>query len=152
MKKFVEQEAIMGLGHGYSYLKIVVLRSVFTIISLSLFAGKSVFFLAWVVVLANYFSWFLVSNWVRKNIYYSINEQLSDILPSIVVCTAIVIGGVAASMLDMNMYALLLVQAVVSILIGILISVVIRSEAFWWILYKMKHVLGMIRQSAHGQD
>ncbi len=137
--QIVEQEAIMGLGYGKDYLRITILRTVFTIGLLFVFVRHGILVISLGVIIYSLFSTVLVCAWNRKKINYSFREQISDILPGIENALLIAITVYLISFVNLPTLVLLILEIFGGVLITIIFSIVTKNETFFWILGKVLH-------------
>ena len=134
-------EVIKGLGFSKSFLKITIIRVIVGLSMLFLSIGRGVLFISLITFVTNLLSTILVCDWSRRNINYSIEEQLKDIAPAMIL--SIVMACVLAVFpIFISNYAILLfVQVVFGAAVYLAISNLFHLESFLWLKSKIRNVI-----------
>lgn len=139
--QIVEQEAIQGLGYAKDYLLITMVRVMFNLIAVFILARYGVMAIAMGAVATSFLSSFLVCRWTYKHLHYNIKEQIQDLSPAIFVSICIAVAVSIVSRIPLPDLTLLILEIFAGIGVCIVMCVLTKNEAFYWIIYKIKDTL-----------
>lgn len=130
------QQAIMSTGRSDITLKIMIVIHItdFVFLLIAVFGMKSVFMIAVGALVAEIVSMCLFMIYVKKCIGYTYKEQLSDIIPSLLL--AISMGGIVygIGMLKLQAIFLLILQIMIGAAYYLLVSYCLHFEPFEYIM------------------
>ena len=132
-------EAIKAMGYSDITLKLEILKKVIDVIILVVSVFYGVYAIAWGAVLYNFICLF-INLWPNKKLLdYSIREQISAAVPSLLI--SLVMGAAIYWMhiLPISRLALLSSQIVLGAIVYILICYLIKEESFMYLLGLLKN-------------
>lgn len=138
------QEAIIGLGYGKDYLIITIIRSAFHIAALLVLSKRGIMAIAIGSTATNILSSLLVCRWTYRHLHYKINEQLTDLLPALLISLCIAGVTLQVSKLPFTAPVLLITEVISGVFVCVIISAATKNESFYWILSKLKVLLSVI--------
>lgn len=141
-----DQQAIMSTGRSNLTLRIMIAVNVTDVILLliAVFVMKSVIMIAVGALLTEVVSMALFMKYVKKCIGYTYLEQLSDIIPSLLL--AISMGAIVylVGKINVNVVAVLILQVVVGAGYYMVMSYILHFEPFLYLVKMLKEKFGMV--------
>ena len=141
-----DQQAIMSTGRSDLTLRIMIAVNVTDVILLliAVFVMKSVIMIAVGALLTEVVSMALFMKYVKKCIGYTYLEQLSDIIPSLLL--AISMGAIVylVGKINVNVVAVLILQVVVGAGYYMVMSYILHFEPFLYLVKMLKEKFGMV--------
>lgn len=130
------QQAIMAIGRSDITLKIEIIINVLAIalLCVAVFGFESIILIAWGMVFTEMVSLLLFLYYSRKLIGYRHREQFQDLCPGLGLSTVMGVSVYLIGMIDINQILLLGVQVIIGAVIYILGALLLRLDAFDYLL------------------
>lgn len=138
-------QAVKAMGKGRTFLIMEIVKKSFGIVMIVAVMYRGVMAIALTAMVVTFFAALVNSTPNRKFLGYTYQEQLADLIPSIVL--AVIMGGFvyAASWLPVALVPRLGIQIVVGIVLYLLLSVVFRVSQFEYIVSTAKSFVRTIK-------
>ena len=137
-------QAINAMGRSDIYLKLEIIKKVYSIIVLyiAVVCFQSPFAIAATGFITTWIGWIVNSYPNRKMLDYTYREQISDFLPSAIL--ALVMGATVLQIGRLGLHPLivLIVQVVAGVIIYIVLSVVFKPNPFKLLVTQIKNMMG----------
>lgn len=136
-------QSINAIGRSDVYLKLEIAKKVVGISILfgSVFLFKSPLAIAIADAVVSVISWFINAYPNRKLIKYSYKEQLSDLLPSLLISLVMFVAVFFVGKLEVNVFVLLLLQVFVGVAVYFALSAIFKPKAYKLLLEQVKKIL-----------
>ena len=135
------QNATKALGRSDITLKIECIKTPLFLIILLLTVKHSIMMIAFGVVGGIWAAEFLCAYPSKKTVGYSVFQQLHDIMPHLLLATAMGICVWLISYLPLNVFLLLCLQVLAGVFIYLLGSQIFRLDTFYYVLNYVKPLL-----------
>lgn len=134
-------QAINALGRSDIYLKLEIIKKIIGIIILIISMFYGIYAIALGGLLSGIISSFINAYPNLKLLNYGYKEQIKDILPSLLL--SIIMGGVAYSILYLNMssYLTLISQVLVGAMVYIGLAILFKLECYEYLLITVKSLI-----------
>jgi O-antigen/teichoic acid export membrane protein len=133
-------QAIKGLGHGGTLLKVEVLNKGIGLLILGFTMWHGVLAITWGVLIGNLCSLIIFTYPNKKFLKYTIKEQIQDIFPSLLLSGIMGLVVFAVSYIKFNSLIDLIIQVSTGVVVFISLALLSRNETF---LYLISMIRGM---------
>lgn len=130
--QIVNQEAIMALGYAGDYLRVTVVRTLFSLGTLMVAMRFGVVAVAISAALSNVFSVIIIIWYSKKHFEYNYLELIKDILPALTISFVMAICVYPLSLIPIPMLLTLVVQVITGAVVYICVSMLTKNESFHW--------------------
>ena len=131
-------QAVKALGKGRTYLIMEIVKKVFGIAMILLVMYRGVMAIAWTAFIVTLFAAVVNSTPNRKFLNYNYKEQLADLVPSILLASAMGVCVYFTGMISLPTIATVILQVLVGAAVYILLSILFRFSQFTYILQVLK--------------
>lgn len=138
-------QAVKALGKGRTMLIMEIVKKGFGILTLIAVMQQGVMWIAWTGMLVTFFATLVNSTPNRRYLGYTYREQLADLIPSIVLAAAMGIVVYGTGLLPLGRLPLLCIQIVAGAVVYILLSWLLKMQAFVYVMNVLKTNLHKIR-------
>lgn len=139
-------QAILALGRSDIALKLNIAKKSFGLITVLIFTRVSVIAMAWAGVATGVFSLLMNILPNRKLLNYGYLEQLKDVLPSWLLSAAMLMLVRLVRLLQLPVFAELVVMVAVGVASYIALSAIFRVESFGYILNILRPALNKLKR------
>ena len=136
-------QALIAIGKNTTVLFCISVINVVSLVGIfvSCFVFKNVFAIAIFALVITFVSLCVFLFSINKYLNYKINQQMSDILPSISISAIMCIFVYLVGLINANNFIVLLLQVIVGMLCYGILSIVFKIEPFMYLFGKAKSVL-----------
>ena len=140
-------QAINSMGRSDIFLKLEIIKKIVGLIILGVSLPFGIHALAFSSVISGFISSFINAYPNRKLLDYSYKEQITDIMPSLII--TIIMGAVVYSMnvLNISDFALLILQILVGAISYFLLSKIFKLESFDYLLNTVKELVNLKKKT-----
>lgn len=132
-------QAVKALGKGRTYLIMEIVKKVFGIAMILLVMYRGVMAIAWTAFIVTLFAAVVNSTPNRKFLNYNYKEQLADLVPSILLASAMGVCVYFTGMIELPTILTVILQVLVGAAVYILLSILFRFSQFTYILQVLKN-------------
>lgn len=126
-------QALKALGKSNEILKLEVFKKPVFIIFIIISANFSVMAVVCATLINSLYALILNMTPTSRCFDYSIKDQISDLLPAILLCIIVGITTLPISLLNLNNYLILVLQIIVGISVYIICSKICKVESFYYV-------------------
>lgn len=136
-------QALLGIGKNKAVLKIMILINVIDLILVFIFVFivKSVFLIAVGSLITSIVSLLCFLYQTNKYINYTFNEQMSDLLPSILIAGVMAIVCYVLGFIHIPLWLVLIIQILVGACIYLTLSAIFRISGFRYCLSMFRRII-----------
>ena len=138
-------QALIAIGKNTTALVCISCINIATLtaVLISCFLIKSVLAVAAVSLLTTLVSLTVFLFFINKNLNYKLKEQISDILPSILISVLMCLCVYLIGLIKISAFAMLALQVLIGIIVYIILSVIFKIEPFVYLLGKVLNKLNL---------
>lgn len=136
-------QAINAMGRSDLFLKLEIIKKSYGIVAIliAVFCFDSPIAIAWTAVITTIISSFVNAAPNKKLINYSYFEQMFDLFPSMIMSIFMFIIVLLVGNLNINVFALLILQIIVGILVYLILSVIFKPTAYRFLILQIKKII-----------
>ena len=134
-------QAINAIGRSDLYLKLEIIKKAIGVVGLLISMNFGVIWIAITGVFTTFSSSFVNAYPNKTLLGYGYFEQIKDLLPAIMLSALMAISVFLVGLLSINIYALLILQIMVGILVYVSVSAIVRNDSFMFIVGYLKKVM-----------
>lgn len=140
----INLQAISAMGRSDIFLKLEVIKKIMGVTALVISVPFGVTAIAMIKIVTSVLSTFINAYPNKKLLNYSYIEQVKDILEPLIVSFIMLVMVYLMKYININMYALLVLQIIVGAIIYIGISYLIKSD-------NLKYIINTIKEKKRGK-